>query len=283
MNLQSRIHKNLNNMSFLKKKDKKKDSNVENSKYDQSPKSSSSEAKQEQVQKNDESKQSIDQTKNSKTSTEHSKTPLNESEAPTDNSNTPNEPDKSTKNSNTSADNATSTTQKQHDPANKSVNKTEDSIKPTHKIEDASTESQFASEPLNNNNENSDAISSNSTSTKKLETLTNEERATLLKAIQHDTQEQDKQPKAVLQMASAQNPTIRNTRNASKDSTSLNINHTGRYDSGAGFDKGGREIVKYNPKNGYAYSINGDKEALDILDIKNTKNKEIQLVNRIYL
>ncbi|MDK9861213.1 choice-of-anchor I family protein [Staphylococcus equorum] len=275
---------------LLKEKDKKKDSNVENSKYDQSPKSSSSEAKQEQVQKNDESKQSIDQTKNSKTSTEHSKTPtehsktpLNESEAPTDNSNTPNEPDKSTINSNTSADNATSTTQKQHDPANKSVNKTEDSIKPTHKIEDASTESQFASEPLNNNNENSDAISSNSTSTKKLETLTNEERATLLKAIQHDTQEQDKQPKAVLQMASAQNPTIRNTRNASKDSTSLNINHTGRYDSGAGFDKGGTEIVKYNPKNVYAYSINGDKEALDILDIKNTKNKEIQLVNRIYL
>ncbi|MFQ3905167.1 hypothetical protein ABLV94_05215 [Staphylococcus sp. Mo2-7] len=50
-----------------------------------------------------------------------------------------------------------------------------------------------------------------------------------------------------------------------------------------GFDKGGTEIVKYNPKNGYAYSINGDKEALDILDIKNTKNKEIQLVNRIYL
>ncbi|MDN6749725.1 MAG: choice-of-anchor I family protein [Staphylococcus equorum] len=268
---------------LLKEEDKQNDSNVENSKSDQLPNPSSSDATQEQVQNDAESKQTIAQTKDSNTSTAHSKMPLNESDATTDNSNTPNESDESTKNSNASPDNANATAQKQHDSTNKSLNKTEHNINPPHKIEDASSASQSASEPLNNNYIHSDAISSNSTSTKDLENLTNAERTTLLKAIQHNTQKQDKQPKAVLQMASAQNPTIRNTRNASKDSTSLNINHTGRYDSGAGFDKGGTEIVKYNPKNGYAYSINGDKEALDILDIKNTKNEEIQLVNRIYL
>ena len=271
---------------LLKEENKQNDSNFENPKSDQPPNPSSSDATQEQVQNDAESKQTIAQTKDSNTSTAHSKTSLNESDATTDNSNTPNESDKSTKptkNSKASSDNANATAQKQQDSTNKSVNKTEHHINTPHKIEDVSSASQSASEPLNHNYIHSDAISSNSTSTKDLENLTNAERTTLLKAIQHNTQKQDKQPKAVLQMASAQNPTIRNTRNASKDSTSLNINHTGRYDSGAGFDKGGTEIVKYNPKNGYAYSINGDKEALDILDIKNTKNKEIQLVNRIYL
>ncbi|MEE5756354.1 hypothetical protein V2N86_11875, partial [Streptococcus pneumoniae] len=86
-----------------------------------------------------------------------------------------------------------------------------------------------------------------------------------------------------LQNLSTQIKTTRQTRNATKESTQLNIEHTGRYDSGSGFDKGGTEIVKYNPKNGYAYSINGDKEALDILDIKNTNNKDISLVKRVYL
>ena len=64
----------------------------------------------------------------------------------------------------------------------------------------------------------------------------------------------------------------------------MNITHTGRYTSGADFDKGGTEIVKYNPKNGYAYSVNGDKEALDIIDVKHPgKDGAIHLVKRIYL
>ena len=64
----------------------------------------------------------------------------------------------------------------------------------------------------------------------------------------------------------------------------LNITHKGRYTSGADFGNGGTEIVKYNPKNGYAYSVNGDKEALDIIDVKHPgKDGAINLVKRIYL
>ena len=75
------------------------------------------------------------------------------------------------------------------------------------------------------------------------------------------------------------------TKNASRTGQDqLNITHKGRYTSGADFGNGGTEIVKYNPKNGYAYSVNGDKEALDIIDVKHPgKDGAINLVKRIYL
>ena len=74
------------------------------------------------------------------------------------------------------------------------------------------------------------------------------------------------------------------TKNASRTGQDqLNITHKGRYTSGADFGNGGTEIVKYNPKNGYAYSVNGDK-ALDIIDVKHPgKDGAINLVKRIYL
>ena len=59
--------------------------------------------------------------------------------------------------------------------------------------------------------------------------------------------------------------TYKNTSRTGQDQ--LNVTHTGRYTSGADFGNGGTEIVKYNPTTGDAYSINGDKEALDIIDV----------------
>lgn len=165
----------------------------------------------------------------------------------------------------------------------KSQNNTVQHTHPAHEMEVTSTKTQPISKITNDKHIHQDTVSNNKQSSKNLENLSNNERTSLLKTIQHDTQEQDKQPKAALQNLSTQIKTTRQTRNATKESTQLNIEHTGRYDSGSGFDKGGTEIVKYNPKNGYAYSINGDKEALDILDIKNTNNKDISLVKRVYL
>ena len=106
----------------------------------------------------------------------------------------------------------------------------------------------------------------------------------LFNTLQRDANTQDQQPKAILstipEWTSAQR-----TKNASRTGQDqLNITHKGRYTSGADFGNGGTEIVKYNPKNGYAYSVNGDKEALDIIDVKHPgKDGAINLVKRIYL
>lgn len=52
------------------------------------------------------------------------------------------------------------------------------------------------------------------------------------------------------------------------------------YDAGAPFDEGGTEIVKYNPKTGYIYSVNGYETALDIIE---NKDAQMNLINRVYL
>ena len=106
----------------------------------------------------------------------------------------------------------------------------------------------------------------------------------LFKALQRDANTQDQQPKAILS-TTPEWTSAQRTKNASRTGQDqLNITHKGRYTSGADFDKGGTEIVKYNPKNGYAYSVNGDKEALDIIDVKHPgKDGAIKLVKRIYL
>ena len=106
----------------------------------------------------------------------------------------------------------------------------------------------------------------------------------LFKALQRDANTQDQQPKAILS-TTPEWTSAQRTKNASRTGQDqLNITHKGRYTSGADFGNGGTEIVKYNPKNGYAYSVNGDKEALDIIDVKHPgKDGAINLVKRIYL
>ncbi|PNZ31792.1 bone sialoprotein-binding protein [Staphylococcus petrasii] len=117
-----------------------------------------------------------------------------------------------------------------------------------------------------------------------LKNLTPKEREALYKVLQEDANSQDQQPKAILS-TTPEWTSAQRTKNASRTGQDqLNVTHSGRYTSGADFGKGGTEIVKYNPKNGYAYSVNGDKEALDIIDVKHPgKDGEINLVKRIYL
>ncbi|WP_085060974.1 choice-of-anchor I family protein [Staphylococcus haemolyticus] len=114
--------------------------------------------------------------------------------------------------------------------------------------------------------------------------MSTKQKQVLFNTLQRDANTQDQQPKAILstipEWTSAQR-----TKNASRTGQDqLNITHKGLYTSGADFGNGGTEIVKYNPKNGYAYSVNGDKEALDIIDVKHPgKDGAINLVKRIYL
>ncbi|KKI58213.1 choice-of-anchor I family protein [Staphylococcus haemolyticus] len=114
--------------------------------------------------------------------------------------------------------------------------------------------------------------------------MSTKQKQVFFNTLQRDANTQDQQPKAILstipEWTSAQR-----TKNASRTGQDqLNITHKGRYTSGADFGNGGTEIVKYNPKNGYAYSVNGDKEALDIIDVKHPgKDGAINLVKRIYL
>lgn len=117
-----------------------------------------------------------------------------------------------------------------------------------------------------------------------LKNLTPKEREALYKVLQEDANSQDQQPKAILS-TTPEWTSAQRTKNASRTGQDqLNVTHSGRYTSGADFGKGGTEIVKYNPKNGYAYSVNGDKKALDIIDVKHPgKDGEINLVKRIYL
>lgn len=114
--------------------------------------------------------------------------------------------------------------------------------------------------------------------------MSSQQKQVLFNALQRDANAQDQQPKAILS-TTPEWTSAQRTKNASRTGQDqLNITHTGRYTSGADFDKGGTEIVKYNPKNGYAYSVNGDKEALDIIDVKHPKKDgAIHLVKRIYL
>ncbi|MDM7881296.1 choice-of-anchor I family protein [Staphylococcus borealis] len=114
--------------------------------------------------------------------------------------------------------------------------------------------------------------------------MSSQQKQVLFNALQRDANAQDQQPKAILS-TTPEWTSAQRTKNASRTGQDqLNITHTGRYTSGADFDKGGTEIVKYNPKNGYAYSVNGDKEALDIIDVKHPgKDGAIHLVKRIYL
>ncbi|MCH4458064.1 choice-of-anchor I family protein [Staphylococcus haemolyticus] len=114
--------------------------------------------------------------------------------------------------------------------------------------------------------------------------MSTKQKQVLFNALQRDANTQDQQPKAILS-TTPEWTSAQRTKNASRTGQDqLNITHKGRYTSGADFDKGGTEIVKYNPKNGYAYSVNGDKEALDIIDVKHPgKDGAINLVKRIYL
>lgn len=114
--------------------------------------------------------------------------------------------------------------------------------------------------------------------------MSTKQKQVLFNALQRDANTQDQQPKAIL-YTTPEWTSAQRTRNASRTGQDqLNITHAGRYTSGADFGKGGTEIVKYNPKNGYAYSVNGDKEALDIIDVKHPgKDGAIHLVKRIYL
>lgn len=118
----------------------------------------------------------------------------------------------------------------------------------------------------------------------KFKNLTSNEKEVLYQALQQDANTQNQQPKAILSTTPMWTSAQR-TKNASRtDQEQLNVTHTGRYTSGADFDKGGTEIVKYNPTNGEAYSINGDKEALDIVDVANPNaDGTINLKKRIYL
>lgn len=117
-----------------------------------------------------------------------------------------------------------------------------------------------------------------------LKHMSTKQKQLLFNTLQRDANAQDQQPKAILS-TTPEWTSAQRTKNASRTGQDqLNITHKGRYTSGADFDKGGTEIVKYNPKNGYAYSVNGDKEALDIIDVKHPgKNGDIHLVKRIYL
>lgn len=114
--------------------------------------------------------------------------------------------------------------------------------------------------------------------------MSTKQKQVLFNALQRDANTQDQQPKAILS-TTPEWTSAQRTKNASRTGQDqLNITHKGRYTSGADFGNGGTEIVKYNPKNGYAYSVNGDKEALDIIDVKHPgKDGAINLVKRIYL
>ncbi|WP_394856289.1 choice-of-anchor I family protein [Staphylococcus borealis] len=114
--------------------------------------------------------------------------------------------------------------------------------------------------------------------------MSSQQKQVLFNALQRDANAQDQQPKAILS-TTPEWTSAQRTKNASRTGQDqLNITHKGRYTSGADFGNGGTEIVKYNPINGYAYSVNGDKEALDIIDVKHPgKDGAINLVKRIYL
>lgn len=114
--------------------------------------------------------------------------------------------------------------------------------------------------------------------------MSTKQKQVLFNTLQRDANTQDQQPKAILS-TTPEWTSAQRTKNASRTGQDqLNITHKGRYTSGADFGNGGTEIVKYNPKNGYAYSVNGDKEALDIIDVKHPgKDGAINLVKRIYL
>jgi len=183
----------------------------------------------------------------------------------------------------------TKTTNDTNQPSNSVKKRTKnDAIQAETPTSEQAVASAPASKPSESQNNKNEEIHTNKASfnknpnTKKIETLTTKERKQLYNKIQKDAAKQDKAPKATLSNVSSNSTTSNKTRKTS-DKSSLSINHSGRYESGSDFGKGGTEIVKYNPKNGYAYSINGDKEALDILDIKNTKNKNIKRIKRIYL
>lgn len=114
--------------------------------------------------------------------------------------------------------------------------------------------------------------------------LTSNEKEVLYQALQQDANTQNQQPKAIFSTTPMWTSAQR-AKNASRTGQDqLNVTHTGRYTSGADFDKGGTEIVKYNPTNGEAYSVNGDKEALDIIDVAHPSvDGTINLKKRIYL
>lgn len=61
----------------------------------------------------------------------------------------------------------------------------------------------------------------------------------------------------------AADATVRGT----EGSGEIGLNLIGRYVSGSTFDDGGAEIVAYDPQRKRAYSINGSKKALEILDL----------------
>ncbi|MCI2901763.1 choice-of-anchor I family protein [Staphylococcus hominis] len=114
--------------------------------------------------------------------------------------------------------------------------------------------------------------------------LTSNEKEVLYQALQQDANTQNQQPKAILSTTPMWTSAQR-AKNASRTGQDqLNVTHTGRYTSGSDFGNGGTEIVKYNPTTGDAYSINGDKEALDIIDAAHpNEDGTINLKKRIYL
>lgn len=60
----------------------------------------------------------------------------------------------------------------------------------------------------------------------------------------------------------------------------VKVSHKGRYETGAPFDEAGTEIVQFNSKNKYLYSVNGYETSLDIID---ASTDNMTLVDQIFL
>ncbi|WP_078552454.1 choice-of-anchor I family protein [Bacillus alkalicellulosilyticus] len=63
----------------------------------------------------------------------------------------------------------------------------------------------------------------------------------------------------------------------------LQLNLIGRYNSQAGFEKSGAEIVVFHPATNQAYIANGAYSAIDIVDLTNPYNLELPLKKRIHV
>lgn len=59
------------------------------------------------------------------------------------------------------------------------------------------------------------------------------------------------------------------------------VSQLANYDSGAGFDKGGAEIVAYNALKQWAYVANGAERAVDILDVSALSSEGLTRIDRI--
>ena len=116
-------------------------------------------------------------------------------------------------------------------------------------------------------------------------TLAESAETTAEESVQETTETETSEAETSAEEKSSQEASADSTEEAEEEKTSsdLSVKFLAEYNTEAGFDEAGTEIVDYNPSNQRIYSVNGATSSLDIIDASKVAEGQLSLIASISL